>query len=57
MPNVRMEMREAKCVDLSRRIVVMGEGDNLPYDVLVVATGAETSYSVTNRNGRNMRSD
>ena len=26
------------------RFVVMGEGDNLPYDVLVVATGAETSY-------------
>ena len=44
MPNVRVEMREAKRVDLSARFVVMGEGDNLPYDVLVVATGAETSY-------------
>lgn len=36
-------MREAKRVDLSRRIVEMGEGD-LPYDTLVIATGAQTSY-------------
>jgi NADH:quinone reductase (non-electrogenic) len=44
MPNLRVEMREAKRVDTSRRVVVMGEGDDLPYDVLVVATGAQTSY-------------
>lgn len=44
MPNVRVEMREAKQVDMSRRVVVMNEGDNLPYDVLVIATGAQTSY-------------
>ena len=44
MPNVRVEMREAKRVDMSRRIVVMNEGDDLAYDVLVVATGAQTSY-------------
>jgi NADH dehydrogenase len=44
MPNVRVEMREAKRVDMSRRIVVMNEGGDLPYDVLVVATGAQTSY-------------
>jgi NADH:ubiquinone reductase (H+-translocating) len=44
MPNVRVEMREAKRVDMSRRVVVMSEGDNLPYDVLVIATGAQTSY-------------
>jgi NADH dehydrogenase len=44
MPNVRVEMREAKRVDTSRRIVVMGEGGDLPYDVLVIATGAQTSY-------------
>ncbi|HTR35629.1 MAG TPA: NAD(P)/FAD-dependent oxidoreductase [Bryobacteraceae bacterium] len=44
LPNVRVEMREAKRVDLSRRIVVMGEGDDLPYDTLVIATGAQTSY-------------
>jgi NADH:ubiquinone reductase (H+-translocating) len=44
MPNVRVEMRKAKRVDMSRRIVVMNEGDDLPYDVLVVATGAQTSY-------------
>jgi NADH dehydrogenase len=44
MPNVRVEMREAKRVNMSRRIVVMNEGDDLAYDVLVVATGAQTSY-------------
>jgi NADH:ubiquinone reductase (H+-translocating) len=44
MPNVRVEMREAKRVDTSRRVVVMSEGDDLPYDVLVIATGAQTSY-------------
>jgi NADH:ubiquinone reductase (H+-translocating) len=44
MPNVRVEMREAKRVDMSRRVVVMSEGDDLPYDVLVIATGAQTSY-------------
>ncbi len=44
MPNVRVEMREAKRIDLSRRLVVMNEGDDLAYDILVVATGAQTSY-------------
>ena len=44
MPNVRVEMREAKRVEMSRRVVVMAEGDDLPYDVLVIATGAQTSY-------------
>jgi NADH dehydrogenase len=44
MPNVRVEMREATRIDLSRSVVVMGEGDDLPFDVLVVATGAQTSY-------------
>jgi NADH:ubiquinone reductase (H+-translocating) len=44
MPNVRVVMRGAKRVDMSRRIVVLDEGDNLPYDVLVIATGAQTSY-------------
>ena len=44
MPNVRVEMREAKGVDMTGRLVVMSEGDNLPYDVLVIATGAQTSY-------------
>ena len=44
MPNVRVEMREAKRVDTSRRAVVMSEGDDLAYDVLVLATGAQTSY-------------
>src|SRR4029077_2423585 len=44
MPNVGVEMREAKRIDLSRRAVVMGEGSDLPFDVLVVATGAQTSY-------------
>jgi NADH:ubiquinone reductase (H+-translocating) len=44
MPNLRVEMREAKRVDMSRRVVIMSEGDNLPYDVLIIATGAQTSY-------------
>ncbi|EPE96386.1 NAD(P)/FAD-dependent oxidoreductase [Rhizobium grahamii] len=44
MPNVRVEMREAKRIDLSRRAVVMNEGDDIAYDILVVATGAKTSY-------------
>ena len=44
MPNVRVEMREAKRIDTSRRVVVMSEGDDLAYDILVIATGAQTSY-------------
>src|SRR6201981_3707982 len=44
MPNVRVEIREAMRVDISRRIIVMSEGDDLPYHVLVLATGAQTSY-------------
>ncbi|MBV8414157.1 MAG: FAD-dependent oxidoreductase, partial [Verrucomicrobia bacterium] len=44
MPNVRVEMREAKHVDTVRRVIVMSEGDDLAYDVLVIATGAQTSY-------------
>lgn len=44
MRNLRVEMREAKRVDTSRRVVVMAEGDDLPYDILVIATGAQTSY-------------
>jgi NADH:ubiquinone reductase (H+-translocating) len=44
MPNVRVEMREAKRIDLDRRAVVMNEGDDLSCDFLVIATGAQTSY-------------
>jgi NADH:ubiquinone reductase (H+-translocating) len=44
MVNLRVEMRGAKAVDLSRRTVVMDKGDELGYDFLVIATGAETSY-------------
>lgn len=44
MPNVRVEMREAKRVEMSRCVVVMSEGDDLAYDILVIATGAQTSY-------------
>jgi NADH dehydrogenase len=42
--NLRVEMRDATQVDMSRRVVVMTDGDELPYDVLVVATGAQTSF-------------
>ena len=44
MPNVEVEMREAKRIDASRRAVAMSEGGDLAYDILVVATGARTSY-------------
>jgi NADH:ubiquinone reductase (H+-translocating) len=44
MPNLRVEMCEAKRVDMSRRVVVMSEGEDIPYDMLVIATGAQTSY-------------
>ncbi len=44
IPNVRVEMREAKRIDTSRQVVAMSEGDDLAYDVLVIATGAQTSY-------------
>ncbi|MBV8140103.1 MAG: NAD(P)/FAD-dependent oxidoreductase [Deltaproteobacteria bacterium] len=44
MANVRVEMREAKRIDAARRVVIMTEGDDLAYDILVVATGARTSY-------------
>jgi NADH dehydrogenase len=44
VPNLRVEMREAKRVDTSSRVVVMDPGDDLSYDILVIATGAQTSY-------------
>ncbi|MDL2400304.1 NAD(P)/FAD-dependent oxidoreductase [Rhizobium mayense] len=44
LSNVRVEMREATRIDLRRRAVLMNEGDPLAYDILVVATGAQTSY-------------
>jgi NADH dehydrogenase len=44
MPNVRVETREAVRIDTARRVVVMKEGEDLTYDILVVATGAQTSY-------------
>ena len=44
MPNVRVEMREATHIDTARQVVVMNEGGDLAYDIIVVATGARTSY-------------
>jgi NADH:ubiquinone reductase (H+-translocating) len=44
LPNVRVEMREAMRIDTTRRVVVMNEGADLAYDILVIATGAQTSY-------------
>jgi NADH dehydrogenase len=44
IPNVRVEMRVATHVDTARQVVVMDVGDDLVYDILVVATGAQTSY-------------
>jgi NADH dehydrogenase len=43
-PNVRVEMREAKRIDMSRRLVVMSDGNDLAYDILVIATGVQTNY-------------
>jgi NADH dehydrogenase len=44
IPNVRVEMRVATHVDTARQVMVMDVGDDLVYDILVVATGAQTSY-------------
>ncbi|MBV9174562.1 MAG: FAD-dependent oxidoreductase, partial [Chloroflexi bacterium] len=44
LPNLQVEMGEAVGIDMSRRVVVMAQGNLLAYDMLVVATGAQTSY-------------
>jgi NADH dehydrogenase len=41
--NCAVLLDEAKCVDYSRRVVQLSESE-LPYDYLVLATGARTSY-------------
>jgi NADH dehydrogenase len=38
--NVRVRMGRATAVDVDRRVVTLDDGDQLAYDVLVVATGA-----------------
>ena len=42
--NVRVLMGEVIDLDLSRRVVRVGDATELTYDTLVVATGARTSY-------------
>ena len=42
--NVTVLMGEARRVDLTRRAVVLEDGDELGYDHLIVATGATHSY-------------
>lgn len=43
-PNVRVLMAEVAAVDVTTREVVLGDGGRLPYDHLVLATGAAYSF-------------
>jgi NADH:ubiquinone reductase (H+-translocating) len=43
-PNVRVIRAEVVAVELDRRLVVLADGDRIPYDNLVVASGARHSY-------------
>lgn len=42
--NVTVLLGDAKRVDLARRIVLLEDGDEIPYEHLIVATGAAHSY-------------
>jgi len=42
--NVSVLMAEVREIDLARRRVVLDDGGDLPYDFLLLATGAETNY-------------
>jgi NADH:ubiquinone reductase (H+-translocating) len=42
--NVRFRQARVDDVDLDRRVVRLHRGDEIPYDVLVVATGSENDY-------------
>src|SRR5204863_4561545 len=42
-PNVAVLMAEVVSVDVSRRVVVLSDGE-MPYDYLILATGATHSY-------------
>src|SRR6266852_4950536 len=42
--NARVLLAEAAAIDLPGRIVRLAEGDALPFDYLIVATGATHSY-------------
>ncbi len=42
--NVTVLLGEATGIDIERREVVLGDGGPLPYDTLIVATGARHSY-------------
>lgn len=44
MPNLQVEMGLVTRVDMSRRVVGVADENEVPYDILVVATGAQTSY-------------
>src|SRR5438105_4555655 len=43
-PNVRVLMAGATGLDAQARVVIPDRGERLPYDSLIVACGAETSY-------------
>src|SRR5690606_16846198 len=42
--NIRVLMGEARSIDVGRRAVVLDGGEEVPYDDLIVATGAGHSY-------------
>jgi len=43
-PNVTVLMAGASAIDAERRELVLDRGEHLPYDSLILACGAETSY-------------
>ena len=45
-------MAEATDLDVDGRKLALDTGQELPYDSLILACGAETSYSVTRNGGR-----
>ena len=42
--NARVLLAEAAAIDLPGRVVRLGDGDELPFDYLIIATGATHSY-------------
>lgn len=43
-PNVRVVLDEARSVDLEARTLSLIDGEKLPFDYLIAATGAKTNY-------------
>src|SRR4051812_34121662 len=43
-PNVTVLMAEVRSVDLGRKVVILGDASELPFDDVIIATGARHSY-------------